>query len=504
MTIADGRHKLVFNGEIYNFLELRKHLNRLGYTFKSNDTEVVLYSLIEWGAQAFDKFNGMFASSMGQRKRELLLGRDRYGIKPLYIRDENEYFCFGSEKAIVLSRISNSLDIEAVYEYFTFQNIFTNKTLHKGIEMFPAGHYERLIIKNGNVAKRERVRYWDYKFTNSSENIDKKEYLHELQRLFKNAVERQMVSDVEIGSYLSGGIDSGSITSVAAKIEKGLKTFTCGFDLSSASGIELAYDERQKAEAMSGVFKTEHYEMVLKAGDMERCLKNVVFHIEEPRVGQSYPNYYAAKLASKFVKVVLSGTGGDELFAGYPWRYYKHSNAQTFDEYIDSYYSYWQRLASNTELKEMFSPVKDVVGDIWTRDIFSGVFANHQNDLATESDFINHSLYFEAKTFLHGLLTVEDKLSMANGLEVRVPFLDNDLVEFAMKCPLELKLGKGLEKFRIDENIATNKTEAFYKRTASGKRLLREAMRGLIPNNIIEAKSRFLPDASWFKGESAL
>lgn len=370
--------------------------------------------------------------------------------------------------------------------------------------MFPAGHYEKLKFNGGYIAERERTQYWDYQFTNFSERIDRQEYLHELERLFKNAVKRQMVSDVEIGSYLSGGIDSGSITSVAAGIENGLKTFTCGFDLSSASGMELAYDERQKAEAMSAIFKTEHYEMVLKAGDMERCLKDVVFHIEEPRVGQSYPNYYAAKLASKFVKVVLSGTGGDELFAGYPWRYYKHSNAQTFDEYIDSYYSYWQRLASNTELKEMFSPVINEVKGVWTRDIFSDVFANHQNDLANEGDFINHSLYFEAKTFLHGLLTVEDKLSMANGLEIRVPFLDNDLVEFAMKCPLELKLGKELGRFRIDENIATNKTEMFYSRTSSGKRLLREAMSSLVPKSVVEGKKQGFssPDASWFKGES--
>ena len=135
---------------------------------------------------------------------------------------------------------------------------------------------------------------------------------------------------------------------------------------------------------------------------------------------------------------------------------------------------------------------------------FSDVFANHQNDLANEGDFINHSLYFEAKTFLHGLLTVEDKLSMANGLEIRVPFLDNDLVEFAMKCPLELKLGKELGRFRLDENIATNKTEMFYSRTSSGKRLLREAMSSLVPKSVVEGKKQGFssPDASWFKGES--
>merc|ERR1711965_880877 len=123
-------------------------------------------------------------------------------------------------------------------------------------------------------------------------------------------------------------MDSGSITAIASQSFFNLKTFTCGFDLSSASGIELSFDERTKAEAMSAKFRTEHYEMVLKAGDMERCLPRLAWHLEEPRVGQSYPNYYAAKLASKFVKVVLAGSGGDELFAGYPWRYYRAMNSQ--------------------------------------------------------------------------------------------------------------------------------------------------------------------------------
>jgi len=131
------------------------------------------------------------------------------------------------------------------------------------------------------------------------------------------------VSDVELGAYLSGGMDSGSITALVAQSFPYLKTFICGFDLSSASGVELSFDERTKAEAMSARFKAEHYEMVLKAGDMERCLPKLAWHLEEPRVGQSYPNYYVAQLASKFVKVVLSGSGGDELFGGYPWRYYR-------------------------------------------------------------------------------------------------------------------------------------------------------------------------------------
>ena len=185
----------------------------------------------------------------------------------------------------------------------------------------------------------------------------------------QNAVKKQLVSDVELGSYLSGGMDSGTITALASRELPYIKTFTCGFDLSSASGIELSYDERVKAEAMSALFKTEHYEMVLKSGDMERCLERLAYHLEEPRVGQSYPNFYAAQLASKFVKVVLSGTGGDEIFGGYPWRYYRATRCDNFRDYIDKYYVFWQRLIDNKDIKNVFKPIWKEV-DMFGPEIF--------------------------------------------------------------------------------------------------------------------------------------
>src|SRR5262249_34565258 len=265
------------------------------------------------------------------------------------------------------------------------------------------------------------VRYWDYCFAEPQHAIDEAEYLEEMNRLFRQAVTRQLISDVDVGSYLSGGMDSGSITAVAARQVPYLKTFTCGFDLRSASGLELGFDEREKAEFMSYCFKTEHYEMVLKAGDMERALPRLTWHLEEPRVGQSYPNFYAAQLASKFGKVVLAGTGGDEVFGGYPWRYYRAVANDDFAHHIDTCYLYWQRLLSNTQLRQLFAPVWGEVQHVWTRDIFRDVFARHAAELTRPEDYINHSLYLEAKTFLHGLLIVEDKLSMAHGLESRVP-----------------------------------------------------------------------------------
>jgi asparagine synthase (glutamine-hydrolysing) len=328
--------------------------------------------------------------------------------------------------------------------------------------------------------------------------------LEELDFLFQQAVSRQLVSDVEIGAYLSGGMDSGSITAVAAPQLPLLRTFTCGFDLSSASGIELNFDERHTAERMSYLFKTEHYEMVLKAGDMERVMPRLARQLEEPRVGQSYPNYYVAQLASKFNKVVLAGTGGDELFGGYPWRYYRAVVNDDFEHYIDKYYRYWQRLIPNSQIQKVFSPVSHQVKHVWTRDIFRDVFVSHAEQLTRPEDYINHSLYLEAKTFLHGLLVVEDKLSMAHSLETRVPFLDNDLVDFAMKLPTRLKLGMLEEVVKLNENEPGEKTAKYFQKTKDGKLLLRRMMERHIPTEVIDREKQGFsaPDGSWFKGES--
>ena len=319
MVNADHRYVLSYNGEVYNFRELRTELEALGYWFRSaSDSEVVLNALAAWGTAALQRFNGMFALALwDRRERRLLLARDRYGIKPLYFAQQGQMFAFGSEQKAILAvpGIERRLDKPALLEYFTFQNFFTDHTLLEDLRILPAGHHAVLDL-NEERPRLKLTRYWDFRFTEPAGQVDAREYREELDRLFQQAVNRQLVADVELGSYLSGGMDSGAITAVASRSYPYLKTFTCGFDLSSASGIELSFDERVKAEAMSARFKTEHYEMVLKAGDMERVLPRLAWHLEEPRVGQSYPNFYAAKLASKFVKVVLSGAGGDELFGG--------------------------------------------------------------------------------------------------------------------------------------------------------------------------------------------
>ena len=233
-------------------------------------------------------------------------------------------------------------------------------------------------------------------------------------------------------------------------------------------------------------------------------LLKLVWHLDEPRVGQSYPNFYAAKLASKFNKVCLSGAGGDELFGGYPWRYYRAVVNNDFDDYIKKYFGFWQRMLTNESLPRVMAPVWDQVNHIDPIDIFRGVFKAHSDKLSRPEDYINHSLYFEAKTFLNGLLVVEDKLSMAHSLETRVPFLDNDLVDFAMRLPAKAKLGNLTEVVRLNENEPGGKADRYFEKTKDGKLILRKMMARYIPEQVAmrEKQGFSAPDASWFKGES--
>ena len=504
MATPDGRFVISYNGEIYNFRELRKELEATGRTFHSRcDTEVLLQAYAQWGGECLDRLNGMFAFVIWDRQtRELFLARDRYGIKPLYYAQYGDVFLFTSEiKALTVHpAFRTEVDREGLLEYFTFQNFFTDRTLFQGVRLLPAG--SRMVVSEDAVGAP--VIYWDYNFEEPADAADDQAYREELDRLLRQAVSRQLVSDVPVGAYLSGGMDSGTVTALAAREIPNLHSFTCGFDLHSASGIEMGFDERDAAELMSYRFGTEHYEMVLKAGDMERAMPALAYHLEEPRVGQSYPNYYVARLAGKFVKVVLCGTGGDELFGGYPWRYYRAVVNDDFEQYIDKYYAYWQRLIPNQDIQQVFQPIWTDVKHVWTRDIFRDVFRRPETSLARPEDYINHSLYFEAKTFLHGLLVVDDKLSMAHGLETRVPFLDNDLVDFAMKVPVRLKLAKLGEVVRINENEPGLKTSRYFQKAKDGKMLLRDVMARHIPAEVASAQKQGFsaPDASWFKGES--
>jgi asparagine synthase (glutamine-hydrolysing) len=274
--------------------------------------------------------------------------------------------------------------------------------------------------------------------------------------------------------------------------------------LSSASGIELGFDERAQAEMLSNLLKTEHYETVLHAGDMEHIMPELIWHLEDLRVGQCYPNYYVARLAGKFVRVVLSGAGGDELFGGYPWRYVYAMQAADATSFLKDYYHFWQRLVSDGDKARFFAePVYRAVQHESTFDLFKDIVQRSQCPLDDRDGRLNASLYFEAKTFLHGLLVVEDKISMAHSLETRVPFLDNDLADFAMRLSPRLKLRVSFDQttHQREDRIDGERREM---RTRDGKIALRQAMRGIIPAQLIDrAKQGFAaPDATWFRGES--
>jgi asparagine synthase (glutamine-hydrolysing) len=507
MATADQRLTIVYNGELYNYRELREELATRGHRFRSyTDTEVVLNAYREWGSAAVERFNGMFALAIWDREeRTLFLARDRYGIKPLYWARAGDELVFGSEIKSFLQHPGFRARVSPrhLLEYFTFQNLFTDGTLFDGVRMFPAG--STALVRPGDT-QIHPTSYWSWNFAEPEpgDELSDAEYRDELDRLFRQAVKRQLVSDVPVGSHLSGGMDSGSLTALAARELPYLATFTVGFDMTSSGGLEMGADERARAEAMSYLFKTEHFESVLKAGDMERCLPSLVWHLEDLRVGQSYPNWYVSRLASKFVTVVLSGSGGDELFAGYPWRYYRAVVNDSFDDYVDKYYGFWHRLVPNRLMPTLFRPqLWEQMRDVRTADIFRDQFSNGGVP-STPEDYVNHSLYLEAKTFLHGLLVVEDKLSMAHSLESRVPFLDNDLVDFALRVPVRLKLRDLDNVVKIDENEPGAKGEKFFQRTRDGKLILRQVMGRHVPETVTEqVKQGFSgPDASWFRGDS--
>jgi asparagine synthase (glutamine-hydrolysing) len=244
--------------------------------------------------------------------------------------------------------------------------------------------------------------------------------------------------------------------------------------------------------------------MVLHAGDMEHVLPDLIRSLEDLRVGQCYPNYYMARLAGRFVRVVLSGSGGDELFGGYPWRYYREVQGDGADGYCAGYYNYWQRLIPDCDHARFFNPrTYSRLRNYDPRAVFRKIFDNDALSFGTVEDAVNASLYFEFKTFLHGLFVVEDKLSMAHSLETRVPFMDNDLVEFALSLPASFKLRDLAHAPRVDENEPGKLMKYGAEPAADGKMILRHAVKRLIPELIDRRKQGFsAPDASWFAGES--
>lgn len=493
MSSEDGSVVVSYNGEIFNFRELREELVAAGHRFRSRtDTEVVVHAFQEWSEGTVRRFNGQFAFAIwdGPRRR-MLLARDRLGIKPLYYWLDAGKLVFGSEIRAILAHpgIPRRLCYGALDEYFTFQNILDDRTLFDGIRLLAPGTWLS-VAADGASRVHE---YWDAKPRRPGTILDMSLETTEVRRALERAVESQLVSDVPIGSYLSGGIDSASVAAIARRSLGRLPTFTLGFDLTAVQGRERDFDERATARATARVLGTEHHETTLRHEDMERSIADVVWHLEELRVGQSYPNYAVAAFARPSVKVVLSGTGGDELFAGYPWRYAAAITASGPDDFVARSYGQWQRLIRDDEKAAFFRPDLPRGDDGATLQAFRAILERAGTALRDTPDFLDASLYFDLKAFLHGLLVVEDKVSMAHGLEVRVPFLDNDLVDLALRIPPAQKLRTG--------TVASGDPGA---RTADGKVVLREAVRALLGDDVVDRPKQGFsaPDATWFRGAS--
>ena len=500
MLSPDGAVALVYNGEIYNYRELRAEFEARGYSFRSRtDSEVLLAAYLLDGIDAVRRFNGMFAFALWDaRVGRLFLARDRYGIKPLYLARFGDTFSFGSEIRALLAGPGASAQVnpEALNEYFTFQNLLGTHTLFAGVHMLPPATIAWMDAGPHGFGELKQRAYWDYDFSAPDEGMTARDAEEETTRLFRQAVRRQLVSDVPVGCYLSGGMDSGSITAVAAGEIPGMATFTCGFQMEGVGGVEREYDERGAAQAMAHHCGVEHYQQVLGPGDLRRSLRTVVRHLEDLRVGMSYPNYFAARLASKFVTVCLSGAGGDELFGGYPWRYYPVLDAATRDDFVTRSFRFWERLVPAGQKAAFFRP--GVMAGVDAGAPFEAFRAAFPAAAARRrpEDNVHDALYFDARHFLHGLLIVGDRLAMASGLEERVPFLDDDLVAFAQRIPARHKLGN------LETVLRGGGALDGYQDSRDGKHVLRRAMRSVIPEEAAARRKQGFspPDESWIRG----
>jgi asparagine synthase (glutamine-hydrolysing) len=498
MGNSDQRFWVVFNGEIYNFPDLRERLEGEGYVFRTQcDTEVILAGWQQWGVECLKQLNGMFAFAIYDRKENVLrLVRDRFGVKPLYYSVTGNQVLFASEiKGILASGLLRSeIHTGAMVEYFTFQNTFGRQTLFENVQLLQPG--EMLVIQPAS-GKAPVVRHFCPGFPVAAVRPDGHEASEreKLSATFETAVRRQLIGDVEIGAYLSGGMDSGSIVSVAGRSIPRLSTFTGGFDLANVNGIEQGFDEREMAEKLSFLLGTEHYAIVQHAGDMPAAMEKITWHMDDPRVGMCHQNWYVSKLAGRMVKVCLTGAGGDELFAGYPWRYRHILNHDSPGGNGDAYYRFWNRLLPPEQLAPLFAIDDFSDAAQRARQNFQKILceapAPHE-ELTPAENALQRALYFEFRTFLHGYLVTEDHISMAHSLESRVPFLDNDLANMAWGI-------RPKWKFDLD---AQERNGGGHIKSSDGKQILRRAAENFLPREFTQQHKQGFspPDENWYRG----
>lgn len=500
---------IVCNGEIYNFPELKNNLSEKGHIFYTKtDTEVIIHLYEEYGRDCVNKLNGMFAFAiLDSNKSELFLARDRFGIKPLYYADFNGQFIFASEIKAILKfpDFKRELDFVAMDQYFTFEYVPAPRSIFKSIKKLPAAH--TLVYKNNNFYINK---YWDINFLKKFNFTSEKETEERLLELLKSVIKRHLFSDVPLGIFLSGGIDSSAITALTSILSgKKINTFSIGFS-------EESFDETKHIQQISKLYNTKHYHRIFEFKDLFGLLPEAGRFLDEPLGDASFfPTYLLSKFAKQNITVALSGEGGDELFAGYP-TYQAHNLAGyyrlipafiraniierlvmalpvsiddfSFDFKTKRFISSASLPVSMRHIEWMGSFNRQDKTELYADDL--KVILEKENSLNGEDDYFNNVSsggildklqYFDIKTYLQDdLLVKTDRASMANSLEVRVPYLDYELAEFVFSLPPYLRLNKFKTKY-----------------------IFKKAVRSLLPENIINRKKKGfgIPVAVWLKKE---
>lgn len=505
MADQAGKAHVAFNGEIYNFQEIRVELERHGVSFRTkSDTEVLVEGYARWGLKILDRLRGMFAIAIYDKaKDELILVRDRVGKKPLYYAKFGDQVVFGSEiKAILCHPLATrDPDYQAIHEYLTFQYVPCPMTAFKGIYKVPPAHLVR-VSRSGRI---EVKRYFSLPTPSNIRSKDRGDLCSELVEILKEATRLRMISDVPLGAFLSGGVDSSAIVAMMAQVsDDPVRTFTIGFD-------ENAYDEREYARMISKRYGTIHEEMIVKPNALE-VLEKLVYHYGEPFADSSaIPTYYVSKIAREQVTVILSGDGGDESFLGYP-RYLNcrlNEPAQSMQHNVLRKIAAWQEMLPSSSLghsivQRLRSRLRRQYGSrsrLYEQyiayfsdeskvplysDGMSSFLGNSALDrldpyLDAAPTYALGAAWADTHTYLPDDLMVKvDVASMANSLEVRAPFLDHELMTWAAQIPEHLRF----------ENQET-------------KSLLKKAMEPYLPHELMyRPKMGFgVPIDQWLRGD---
>ena len=429
---SNGALSISYNGEIYNWKEIRAELASKGTVFYSNsDTEVLLKSIGINGLEpTLKKIRGIFAFALyDDANHEVILVRDRFGTKPIYFSFMNGTLFFAS--TIKALQIKLEIDTESLHEYLTLQNTIPPRTLYKNISILPAGK----ILKFRREDSQPVIFEWSNLKAKDTIQISLEDAITELDGLLTKSVERNLRADVPVGTFLSGGIDSGLINIIASNLQADTNSYTIGFD-EPLETLNYA-DESESAKKLADELGIRNFSYKLSESDMWESMSSIAKALEEPKVGQSYPNFFAAKIAVTKNKAVLAGTGGDEFFGGYIWRYAaaKDSNNLNKRNQINELVKLWHRLVPSENLARITGLDLNEHEEKTARKIELILEENQSgSDLYTVRDL----MYFDTRIFLPGLLHVEDKISMSMGLEVRVPFLDQDVVDFSLTLPENL------------------------------------------------------------------